>query len=103
MPTRSQEKDLNVQMDIMIEMNLDMGILSRSGYTFIDVLSDVGGIQGLLISAISIIIGFFNYNHFDTFVASRLFTVKDQDDSHKVIKPTHFCNVAQYVRDLLPA
>ena len=67
-----------MQMDIMIVMNLDMGILSRSGYTFIDVLSDFGGIQGLLISAISIIIGFFNYNHFDTYIASRLFTNKNE-------------------------
>ena len=37
--------DERVVMDITIEMNLDQGILSRTGYTFLDVLSDVGGIQ----------------------------------------------------------
>ena len=44
LPIRSQEKDLNVQMEIQVEMNLDLAQLERSGYTIIDVLSDVGGI-----------------------------------------------------------
>lgn len=68
-------------MDIMVEMNLDMGLLARSGYTFTDVLSDIGGIQSILFSLISIAVGFFNYNHFDTYMASRLFTIQNKDDT----------------------
>ena len=44
LPIRPQEKDLNVQMEVTMEMNLDLAKVSRSGYTFIDVLSDIGGI-----------------------------------------------------------
>ena len=76
LPSRSQERDLNVQMELQVEMNLDMTKMARSGYTIIDVLSDVGGIQSILISGISILIGIFNYNHFDDFVASKLFKSK---------------------------
>ena len=97
MPIRSQEKDLNVQMDIMIEMNLDMGLLARNGYTFIDVLSDIGGIQSILISVISILIGLFNYNHFDTYMAARLFKIRPKDglmgEQQKEIQPTQYGNI----------
>ena len=31
-------------MDITFEMNLDKVTMARTGYTFLDVLSDVGGI-----------------------------------------------------------
>ena len=65
-----------MQMDIMVEMNLDLGKLERSGYTFIDVLSDIGGIQSILISGITIMIGLFNYNHFDSYIATRLFKIR---------------------------
>ena len=44
LPVRSYEKDYFVQMDISIEMNLDQTTLARTGYTTLDVLSDVGGI-----------------------------------------------------------
>ena len=44
LPIRAYEKDLDVQMDISIEMNPDLEVMARSGYTFIDVLSDIGGI-----------------------------------------------------------
>ena len=73
MSPRSYEKDLNVQMDISIEMNLDLGVLARSGYTFIDVLSDIGGIQSILISFISILMAVTNYKHFDSTMATQLF------------------------------
>ena len=52
-------------MEISVEMNLDKGKIERSGYTFIDVLSDIGGIQSILISGISILIGLFNYKNFE--------------------------------------
>ena len=42
--SRTYEKGYEVQMDITVEMNLNKVSVSRSGYTFLDVLSDVGGI-----------------------------------------------------------
>ena len=42
--SRTYEKGYDAQMDITVEMNLNLTSVSRSGYTFLDVLSDVGGI-----------------------------------------------------------
>ena len=41
MPIRSYEKDYVVQMFITIEMNFDQVTIARTGYTTLDVLSDV--------------------------------------------------------------
>ena len=62
-------------MDIQLEMNLDKVIMARTRYTFLDVLSDVGGINGLFISFFAIFVGIMNYNHFENYLVSRLFKV----------------------------
>ena len=43
-------------------MNLDQKVISRAGYTFVDFLSDIGGLQGLVISGVGYIIAVWNYN-----------------------------------------
>ena len=40
----------NEQLIIMIEMGSNMLEISRDIYTFLDLLSDIGGIQGIFIS-----------------------------------------------------
>ena len=45
-----------------IQMNFDLTIIERDGYTILDVLSDVGGLQGILISAISVTLSIINHN-----------------------------------------
>ena len=37
------EKDTWTRTDITIEMNLDLRQIARDGYTFIDYVSDIGG------------------------------------------------------------
>ena len=54
-------------------MNLDQILIERSGYTVLDILSDVGGLQGILISGISFILGIFNYNYLENYLVYRLF------------------------------
>ena len=51
--------------------------VSRDGYTYLDWISDIGGIQGILISAMAIIIGLWNYNYLDSELASKLYRVKE--------------------------
>ena len=110
LPIRPQEKDLNVQMEITMEMNLDLAKVSRSGYTFIDVLSDIGGIQSILISTITILISIFNYNHFDDYMATRLFKAKskghrsdkDMRNEPTELQPTFYFNSCLYFADLIP-
>ena len=43
LPTKSYEKDFDVQLDITIEMNLDQVVVSREGYTLLDLFADTGG------------------------------------------------------------
>ena len=43
-------------------MSLDQTLIERTGYTILDILSDVGGLQGILISGISFILGILNHN-----------------------------------------
>ena len=70
LPIRSYEKDYCVQMDITLEMNLDKTTMARSVYNTLDVLSDVGGIQGSIMSVIGLFLGIWNYNNFDNYMAS---------------------------------
>lgn len=74
MPSAPAEMELdNFIFGTGIQMNLDQTVISRTGYTFLDVLSDVGGLSSIVISALSIIIAVFNHNHFDTFLVTQLF------------------------------
>ena len=68
------EKDL-VQ-GLYIQMDLDMTVIERSSYTILDVLSDVGGLQGILISASSLVLGILNYQYLEGFLVSKLFKSK---------------------------
>ena len=72
----SYEKDRVTQMDILIEMNLDEMTIARDGYTFLDYLSDIGGMQGLLISGVAFFLAFWNYNYFDNYMVTRLFKIQ---------------------------
>ena len=73
MPLYSYEKDYNAQFDFTIQVNLDQKIISRDGYTFLDFLSDIGGIQGMLISGVAYCLAMWNYNYFDNFMVTRLY------------------------------
>ena len=75
-PIRSYEKDKFVQMDITVEMNLDEFVIARDGYTFLDYLSDIGGMQGLLISGVAYFLAFWNHNYFDNYMVTRLFKIE---------------------------
>ena len=66
-------------MNINIEMSLDKLDIERENYSFLDVLSDAGGIQTIFISFFSGILALINYKNFDTFMASRLFKIKKED------------------------
>ena len=63
-------------MDITFEMDLNLKVVARDGYTILDWISDIGGIQGILISALAIIIGYWNYNFFDNFMVSNLYRIQ---------------------------
>ena len=78
---RPYEKDYSTQMDITLEMNLDQESLLRNGYTLLDVMSDVGGMQSILVSGLSLMVGLFNYKNFDNYLVTRLYRVKSEKAS----------------------
>ena len=73
MPNKPYENDMNVQISVTVEMSLEQSVVARTGYTFLDVLSDVGGIQSILMTSFSIWMGAWNYKNFDNYMASKLF------------------------------
>ena len=44
LPTRPYTKDYNALMDLTVEMNRELIVIQRSGYTILDLLSDIGGV-----------------------------------------------------------
>ena len=65
-------------MDITFERDLSLLVISRDGYTVLDWISDIGGIQSILMGAVAIIVGYWNYNNFDNFLVSALYML-DRD------------------------
>ena len=100
-------------MNLSVEMNLDQLFIAREGYTFLEVLSDVGGLEGLLLSFTAAILVIFNHNNFDNYLASRLYKVKDDSESDSspggdsnsgfFLEPTKFCNIYEYMLDTIPS
>ena len=60
--SRSYEKDYYTTTDITIEMNRNLTRIAREGYTILDWISDVGGMQGMLFSGAALFLAFWNYN-----------------------------------------
>ena len=69
-------------MDITIEMNLNEKIIARESYSILDLISDIGGVQALLISAIAYFLNIWNFNALENYLVSRLYKiVKEETES----------------------
>ena len=79
-------------------MSLNLRILAREGYTVLDRLSDVGGIEAILIMAISIFLSFWNYKYFDSYMVSHLYKPAEQE----FFTPTKYSNIKLFCMDSLP-
>ena len=55
------------------EMDLDMDVINRVGYNVIDMLSDIGGIQSIIMTTFALILTVLNYNYFDSYMAQNLY------------------------------
>ena len=87
MPTRSQEREYDVMMEISVQRNLDMTMVAREGYTVLDYLSDIGGMQGILVGTFTFILKLWNYNYLEDHLVSKLFKFRETkfeaDDADK--------------------
>ena len=55
-------------------MNMDLKILHRNGYTVLDMLSDVGGVESIFVTALAFFLSIWNHDNFDNIMVSHLFT-----------------------------
>ena len=70
------ETNDNTWVSVTVEMNLDRMEYSRSRYTALDVLSDIGGLQGMIAQLFAIFLAAWNFNAVDNFMVTKLFRVK---------------------------
>ena len=62
-------------------MNLDQRIIARDGYNILDFISDIGGMQSMLISGGAFLLSIWNYNHFDNFLVNKLYRLENVNNS----------------------
>ena len=112
LPTQSYEKHDGVQTEISFRRNLDLRIVTRSGYTLLDLIANVGGLRTILAFVIGQFINYWCFNSPQNYMVSRLFTYKrrgyDERDKpewmryypRKLEGGTN--GLCEYVRSLLP-
>ena len=74
-------------MNITFELDLNRKFILRKCYSFLDLLSDMGGIVGILMGFFSSVVSCFNFNNFDNYMVSRLFKFKKIDAKTNLSKP----------------
>ena len=60
-------------------MNLDVLWYERQVYTFFDMLSDVGGLMGIISTTFNFVISLWTFEYFQDYMISRLFKIKKLD------------------------
>lgn len=60
-------------MQLSFEKNVDLVSVLRDSYTFIDMLSDIGGIESILLSTFALLLSVLNHNYFDNYMVQRLY------------------------------
>ena len=68
-------------MDITIERSLDIQLVERIGYTVLDAVSDIGGIQGIMLSLTWGVLSFLNYRNIENFMVSKLYRFHESRNS----------------------
>ena len=84
------EKPDNTWVFVSIEMDLNVMQYERNVYTVFDLLSDWGGLNGIIITVFSVISATWNYLSFDNFMVSRLFKIKKPDE--EIVGVTQYFN-----------
>ena len=79
------EKPDNTWISITIEMDLNLTNYERTLYTLFDLLSDIGGLSGILFTLLAFFVRSWNFNSFDNMMASHLYQIKKKpEDFDKV-------------------
>ena len=111
-PTQPYFIDQNVIFDLVFEMSFDQIAIERSNIEILDVFGDIGGVWSILISIFSGFLLIINHNHFDSFMASKLYKIKKETvegvkyksyfERSTFFKPSQCGNLRDYIIDCLP-
>ena len=112
--TKSYEADTETLMDITFERSLDLLVIARAGYTVLDLISDIGGILGILMSAAGTFLFAWCYNSFDNYMVTKLYRVADsqmaEDDEtkgasagHKNLKKEPWRDLKEFLKSITPS
>ena len=52
---------------------MDLILIERNGYSILDLLSDIGGLQRALFSGVTIFLSIVNHNQLNDYLSSKLF------------------------------
>ena len=69
------EKFDNTWVSVTFEMDLSLITYERNVFTLFDMLSDIGGLSGILMTTFGILTALWNYKAFDNMMATSLFKV----------------------------
>ena len=69
------EKFDNSWVSVTFEMELSLMSYERNVFTLFDMLSDIGGLSGILLTTFGALTALWNYNSFDNMMAASLFKV----------------------------
>ena len=85
-------------MSFSFYMNRDKTLVQRNVYSLLDLLSDIGGIQGLILSLFALVISLVNTERFEEHLIGQLFAYKAVPKKKR--RPTEGWNVGitQYFR-----
>ena len=86
MPFKSYERDSETLADITIEMDLNRLLIQREAYSLLDLLSDIGGMQGIIVQQAFLFLTFWNYNNFDNYLVTRLYKIKKPAEARRASK-----------------
>ena len=97
---------------IFIELDFDLIRSERTYYTFIDWLSDIGGVQSILTSFAGVLISIVKHDRIANFLASNLYKIRNSDESsqdsdgatdgsshHQILKPPRISNIGNFILD----
>lgn len=95
------------QFDITFERSLNLQIYSRSGYTILDLIANVGGLRTIMAFVLTQLMGYWNFNSVQNYMVSRLFSYKcvasAKPDSEPMQINGKTNGLAEYAISLVPA
>ena len=102
--TRPFEMHREAVFALAIDVNPHLPVVSRSNYTVLDVMSDVGGLAEVLFLFVSLGVSLLNYKNLNSFLTAKLYKMKAHSDPETLanLTPTKCCNIRDFIFDCLP-